>query len=404
MNEQLGSYALRVGIFFDGTGHNQYNLQAGGAGDGESYRNARTNVAHLHALYPQGLVGDRAYCKRYVQGVGTRTGAADSAYAQATGRGTMGVEAQVSQALEWTLEQLDRQGKAVPIEVDLFGFSRGAAAARDLANRLDPGHCAINFIGLFDTVAAIIAPLRGDFDPADARHADLRLGLPAGIARQVVQLVAQDEQRHNFPLLRSGNDIVVPGAHGDVGGGYELSMREQVRLSKPYSSRVSQDTPVHRTPAYAQAAALRESLLAELGEPAPQVLSWEVPAGGGAQKQVYATAYREREVLGHLSRVYLSIMRELGVRGGVPFAALNAEQVQLPGELQVISGKLHEFALGPAAPLRLTAEEQALLRGKYVHTSANWNALRGLDSSALDFLYVNRPAEGGRVMHDNPLG
>ncbi|MCP6037104.1 DUF2235 domain-containing protein, partial [Klebsiella pneumoniae] len=73
-----------------------------------------------------------------MQGVGTRTGAADSVYALATGRGAMGVEAQVSQALKWTHAQLDLLGEALPIEVDLFGFSRGAAAARDLANRLDP--------------------------------------------------------------------------------------------------------------------------------------------------------------------------------------------------------------------------------------------------------------------------
>jgi hypothetical protein len=85
------------------------------------------------------------------------------------------------------------------VEFDLFGFSRGAAAVRHLANLLNDGaggvlpvvcETSINFIGLFDTVAAIIAPLQGDFDPANGRHGNLRLGLAAGIARQVVQLVA----------------------------------------------------------------------------------------------------------------------------------------------------------------------------------------------------------------------
>ncbi len=106
----------------------------------------------------------------------------------------------------------------------MFGFSRGAAAVRHLANLLHddgarllavPCSITINFIGLFDTVAAIVAPLQGDFDPADERHGGLRLGLGEGIARHVVQLVAGDEQRHNFPLVSSGHDIVLPGVHSE---------------------------------------------------------------------------------------------------------------------------------------------------------------------------------------------
>ena len=400
MGKQYSS--VRVGIFFDGTGNNQGNASQ-----------PPSNIALLHGLYPQGQVDDHAVIKLYVEGVGTTTGEPDSLYAQGTGRGETGVQARVKQALVMAGEQLRLLAVPERVEFDLFGFSRGAAAARQLANRLgsDEGlpvelqrARVINFIGLFDTVAAIVDPLRGHFDPADARLGDLSLGLPEGIARHVVQLVARDEQRHNFALVGSGNDIIVPGAHADIGGGYPASMLEQVLLNRPFSSQVTQATPAERTRAYAQASAS----LAGFGEPRARVLTWEVPVNAGraqrdeAQKRVYAAAYREREVRGHLSRVYLSIMRELGLRNGVPFLPLgDREAHRVPDELLGISGKLHDHVL--SGGVGLSADEEALLQTRYVHASAHWNALKGLRSSGLDVLFVNRPAEGGRVVHDNPV-
>ncbi|WP_060508117.1 DUF2235 domain-containing protein [Pseudomonas sp. NBRC 111124] len=394
---------VRVGIFFDGTGNNQGNATQ-----------PPSNIALLHGLYPQGQVGAQQFIKLYVEGVGTTTGAPDSLYAQATGRGATGVQARVSQALTGVAEQLRLLAVPERVEFDLFGFSRGAAAARHLANQLGteedlPAELqrarAINFIGLFDTVAAIVDPLRGHFDPADGHQGDLRLGLPASIARQVVQLVARDEHRHNFALVRSCNDIIVPGVHADIGGGYPESMQEQVLLSRPFSNQVTQATPAERTQAYAKASAS----LADFGEPLPRVLTWEVPANGGraqrdeVQKHVYAAAYRERQVSGHLSRVYLSIMRELGLRNGVPFLPVgDVEAHRVPEELQGVSGTLHDHVLNGGAGL--SAEQETLLQTRYIHASAHWNALKGLHSSGLDTLFVDRPAQGGRVVHDNPVG
>lgn len=417
---------LRFGVFFDGTGNNQHNATAL-AGQGGSYANALSNVALLHALYPVDTTrvdGQLAFLKRYVEGVGTLAGEADHVYASATGRGRTGAEARVAEALQGIAGQLQGWCRAHPqvllerLEFDLFGFSRGAAAVRHLANLLHEGAggllpvtcgISINFIGLFDTVAAIIAPLRGDFDPADDRHGGLRLGLGAGIARQVAQLVAADEQRHNFPLVSSGHDIVLPGVHSNIGGGYPETLREQVLLCKPQSQRVPAAMPAGQSRVQASMSALLATDFAEMGEPRPQVMTWEEPIAGGrpseAQKQVYAALYREREVAGQLSRVYLSVMRELAVRAGVPFAPLGAHaEHHVPDELEVISRKLHAFALGETGQLGLTEAEQRLLRDKYVHASANWNALKGLRNSALDVLFVNRPGVGGRVVHGNPVG
>ncbi|WP_431312435.1 T6SS phospholipase effector Tle1-like catalytic domain-containing protein [Pseudomonas putida] len=422
---------LRVGVFFDGTGNNQGNaapLAATGHGcAGGSYANARSNIALLHALYPCGPVHGQVHFNVYVEGIGTTHGGPDSPFAQATGRGSAGVAARVEQALAEVGRQLrDYRAKHpqfVPtcIEFDLFGFSRGAAAARHLANRLGTdetglpaelhGPRAINFIGLFDTVAAIVAPLQGSFGPASDRHGGLRLGLDTRVARQVVQLVAGDEQRHNFPLVLSDNDIVVPGVHSNIGGGYLEHMHEQVLLCKPHSSRVARTTPAHCTRAHAAVTGLLSSTFASLVDPRPRLLSWEVPVQGSRarrdepEKQVYAAVYREREVSGHLSRVYLSIMRELAVRGGVAFAPLGGDEAhRLPAELLPVSRKLHEFALGQCAQLHLTPQERALLQAKYVHTSAHWNAVKGLDNSSLDALFIDRPGKAGRVLHRNPVG
>ncbi len=136
-------------------------------------------------------------------------------------------------------------------------------------------------------------------------------------------------------------------------------------------------------------------------------MSWEAPLAGGrpneAQKQVYAALYREREVAGQLSRVYLSVMRALAVRAGVPFAPLGEQpEHRLPEDLLEISRKLHAFALGETDQPGLSEAEQRLLCEKYVHASANWNALKGLRNSVLDVLFVNRPGAGGRVVHANP--
>ncbi|CAG8865447.1 hypothetical protein PS627_01363 [Pseudomonas fluorescens] len=426
----MGNQAVtvRIGVFFDGTGNNRDNSVQGLQSPDEapagimggSYLNAQTNVALLHALYPQ---DGCLYLKQYVEGIGTLSGEADSWFSQATGRWDTGVQARVAEAAQAIGRQLQALSGGDPtvvigaLEFDLFGFSRGAAAARDFANDLCGGadsllalalkECpgltgdrfswdegvVINFIGLFDTVAAIFSPLTDTNGMGD-----LRLGLDAGLARHTVQLVAADEQRHHFPLVGSEYDIVLPGAHADIGGGYPEVMREQVLVCKPRSNRVSVGTPVERTAAYAEVIALLEG---EGPWPPARVVTWEQPLEQHRarreepQKQVYVALYREREVLGHLSRIYLRVMRELAVEGGVPFAEVKEE---LPGELEAISGKLLDFALERVAGPGLNDEEARLLQARYIHASAHWNPLKGLRNSGLDLLYLDRPAEGGRVV------
>ncbi|MFS0826691.1 T6SS phospholipase effector Tle1-like catalytic domain-containing protein [Pseudomonas phoenicis] len=425
---------LRIGVFFDGTGNNQANAVSdadnpaqGAAG---SYANALSNVALLHRLYPEGEDAQGAmHCMPlYVEGVGTQAGAPDLVLDQASGVGPTGVEARVQQALQWVAErvrawpQRQSQRPLAGVEFDLFGFSRGAAAARHFANRVvDPADrdaawaatlergVALNFIGLFDTVAAILDPTTRN--PVAGGMGKLRLGLAEGIARQVWQLVAAHEHRHNFPLVASGNDLALPGVHADIGGGYLPLIQEAVLMSQPFSCQVALSTAVEATAAYRNAAQALSALPMEQRTGA-LLRTWEVPGTEhnarreAPSKWVYAAPCREREVSGALSRVYLSVMRERACAAGVPFAALDALRLTaLPGELVPISACLHDYALGRRTSLALDAEQQALLQRRYIHASAHWNAVAQWRDSVLDPVFVNRPAaEGVRKVHANPVG
>ena len=149
------------------------------------------------------------------------------------------------QRLESRLKQSlgkDPKPKPVLINVSVFGFSRGAAEARAYCNwilecckKKDGGYtfCGIpirfQFLGLFDTVASVgladSSPIGGDglMDWADGT-----MEVPEAVER-CVHYVAAHEIRKYFPVstARNGNsypanclEVVYPGSHSDVGGGY----------------------------------------------------------------------------------------------------------------------------------------------------------------------------------------
>ncbi|CAN0621832.1 protein of unknown function [Burkholderia multivorans] len=125
------------------------------------------------------------------------------------------------------------------ISVAVFGFSRGATEARAFVRKLlsrcvdkDGQRCwvgrdlqriplHITFMGLFDTVASVGGP---------ALHLDwgAELAIPPEVER-CVHYVAAHEVRQAFPLdsvrvdrsyPANCEEVVYPGVHSDVGGGY----------------------------------------------------------------------------------------------------------------------------------------------------------------------------------------
>ncbi|WP_421683391.1 type IV secretion protein Rhs [Stutzerimonas urumqiensis] len=471
---------LRIGVFFDGTGNNASNsaigaqCRAAALGIGEqtslaiaqrcefhhldpdsSYGNDVSNIWRLYDLHPdnsgQALPegAEKADSRIYVNGIGTTSGEPDSIFpGQAIGRGSTGVVAKVDEGVTLLVQAVDNFVELNPatvlarLELNIFGFSRGAAAARHFANQIllkDKGPLGelrrtgklgkasgfdwqsdvlINFIGLFDTVAAVGG--WSDWgDPSDDQNADVDLYLAPDAARHVVQLAARDEHRLNFALnrvARPHREIVLPGAHSDLGGGYPAQTVERLYLARPQSNWVVRDTDPYRTAAYHQAQRETERLQrADLLDPkdATAQLRTDVwvqfmPYGGGRDdrmKHVMAAPYLERKVYGHLSRVYLRVMQALAVEAGVPLNPIQEKDpaLALPEELVPISGKL--MAWVKAGSGSLTGEEERLLRRRYIHLSANWNAAAGASGGKLDVNFINAPANPERMRYaDKPLG
>jgi hypothetical protein len=276
---------LTVSFFFDGTGNNF---------DADVGTMQHSNVARLFDSHLLDSVAVGRY-SFYIPGLGTYFKEINDAGHNKLGLG-MGYMGQ--DRLDWAFKKFDEALKEVEaratnptnkvqgIKVSVFGFSRGATAARafvrDLAARCvkaGNGHqlkqqgypIEVIFLGIFDTVASVGLPMSanntpgatsagwystqttlnvraestssgilamafGDpgADPAPGDHdghgswAD-GLQVP-DLVKRCVHMVAGHEVRNSFPVdsalfgtrYPAGvSEMVYPGAHSDVGGGYQ---------------------------------------------------------------------------------------------------------------------------------------------------------------------------------------
>ena len=93
-----------------------------------------------------------------------------------------------------------------------------------------------NFAGLYDTVASYGLNHRGNWfvkNDSEQLHLDAVKN-----CRVVVQFATQEEFRENFSLTNvkksgiRGIDLILPGVHSDIGGGYKNNVRENVLIYK----------------------------------------------------------------------------------------------------------------------------------------------------------------------------
>ena len=463
--EKIG-IALRIGVFFDGTGNNANNTAAGllcGAqhpiapadipascqpymsDPDSSYGNDVSNVKRLSDLYDAvpDAVGEgplkRTSRVVYIEGIGTRSGEEDSKFGSGTGRGETGVAGRVEssfpviqQAISRVL--IDNPGSEIAsLTFDTFGFSRGAAAARHFANEIvrtsrgplgtvlrnlprafspkfnDQYKSDINmgFIGLFDTVPSIAGWSNlGNIKSAVATG--VKLYLDRRFFTDVVQLSARDECRANFSLSRVKADhleITLPGVHSDIGGGYLEEAQECVLVSPMQTLIVPLNTDVTTTSIYRDAVNAKAQWLAK-GWPT-EMLEIVTPDAllmpnspqdrlSSNVKRVYAALQLKRPVSGMLSRVYLRVMHRLAKEKGARFNDIpDTPDLAIPEELQPLCDR---FLAGDYS---VTAQEDELLKLKYIHTSANWNHPLGRkDGSGINAVYINAPTEDSiRVQH-----
>lgn len=209
--------------------------------------------------------------------------------------------------------------------------------------------------------------------------------------------------RWNFALNSMAphhQEIALPGAHSDIGGGYLPIAQETLILSRPVSSKVPAGTPVERTHTWRETEQQYEKWKA-LGFPESQ-LKKEVspirklsPRGVNHPPEdwVLGLVTIDRPIRGELALVYLRVMRELAVQLGVPFNFIDDREraTALPEELQKIAEKLMAFSKG--GRYDLDENEERLLRRSYIHLSANWKPSGGL--------LISKPAPNVRPIYNN---
>ena len=175
---------LYIGMFFDGTGNNRFNSESlyytkvKGNNDRiksseiptqlsftltpekikekdiskinisnrDSYWNPYSNIVKLHDLYKEKSETDlrtkknKYTLKQYVEGIGTEKYKEDSVGGSSIGRGDTGVIAKVERGIKDLVKEkiapLPKDKKIYKIVFDVFGFSRGAAAARHFCNEV----------------------------------------------------------------------------------------------------------------------------------------------------------------------------------------------------------------------------------------------------------------------------
>ncbi|WP_421215097.1 T6SS phospholipase effector Tle1-like catalytic domain-containing protein [Aeromonas dhakensis] len=415
---------LRIGVFFDGTGNNTHNAQAGlqkveqwlletcsdpaqrekelrGCQMGQSpvegsSANDVTNVGKLFEQYD--IAAGPLVAHSYISGIGTRDpiagengpeyrsddtltqgfdldfgGENTSIIGKVTLACTDTILMGIHDDLRDVLPNIDCIHRIV---FDVFGFSRGAAAARHFVNTIDQksdhplvkamanssdirlkagfdwasrDDVRFTFVGLFDTVVSSYNP-------------SVNVQLKADCAERVVHLTALDEVRKYFPLSRITEDaagtcppahfteLALPGAHSDIGGGYysrwslsnpnsDPALFECIELER-FMSVETVTTPDAESSAYQKAKAYAEEkrtlgwvtcinpnlprgAVPPLGAISLKPYSFRRPEGknstGPGKKSVYVEVLMSRVVEGEYSRIPLHMMVEAGRAVGVPF-------------------------------------------------------------------------------------
>lgn len=284
-DKPVESINVSLNLFFDGTQNNKTNTQTGkdykeSNHKDDSYTNDFSNVARGFDATNPAAENQVSY---YIEGIGTDDLKSDDVFPDvALGTGDLGVVAKVTKGCIEGAKAVGSKfkdlNKEINLTVNVFGFSRGATAARHFiyvatspaeifisgsgffaltpydapslknavymkekspladtfgffgaclaAQTLKIASIQFKFAGLYDTVAAYGLNHRGGWGiNGDTKQ----LGLDAigsGRVHFVLQLAADDEYRDNFDLTNInsaglyGLELTLPGVHSDIGGSY----------------------------------------------------------------------------------------------------------------------------------------------------------------------------------------
>jgi len=190
-----------------------------------------TNVVRFFQAYDGNSSGK---INKYIPGVGTRFGFVGAVIGGAFGAGEL-------HRLHVAYEHLCRRWQADDRDIDVIGFSRGAATVIDFCNLIDgrgiclPGtdtvveaNPKIRFVGVWDVVAAFGLANLGLTDFNFGHH----LSIPKGDVQYAFHALALDERRPSFlaTRLRGAYEVWFRGVHADVGGGNERLSTNDISL------------------------------------------------------------------------------------------------------------------------------------------------------------------------------
>ncbi len=407
---------LRIGIFFDGTGNNLFNdakdiaaikvkSSADHQGKNAAYKSElaaynkdqpaaqkedkRSNIAKLYSLYKDSstAVGQKIQIHRsiYKQGIGTNAGEENHMPGLAFGSG--GAK-RINEAISEVMGMLNAHSeKEYERIIDVFGFSRGAAQARDFINTFYYHHGRLKytfgFVGIYDTVGSF--GIAGDNEnykpknPEDLSEHSLawrskdnfepyNFNLCAESANRIVHMTAAHEYRENFPL----SDIAKTtgkhaewqyvGVHSDVGGGYAENYNQEGLdidiIDKKHFNKNKEKKLIRLEIHKAQQQGYQVKI-------EPLAHSARV-----SSVNVVMTIFKKRFVLQDLAKVTLHLMHEEARDKGVPLEDLPTDDsYSIPKELEAYyqHAKAHK---GDTTGFR----GAAAIKEKWAHRSHyDWN-------------------------------
>ena len=404
--------ALEFGIFFDGTWNNAANALQGGGEGSYGPNSGPTNVYLLSEIYKSGRAFDivnedgagicRKFLSEYVPGIGTVTGSDDNSYGAGVGMGETGVEAIVANTclrIGDRIRQLSPGIEPDEIILDIFGFSRGAAAARLCVNAFRQGwidynplfgdrvrgylpedrNVKIRFVGIFDTVASIGL----GFDNYN-HGVNIHLNEGRQVDGAIFHVTADNEYRVNFRLNENlpggGTQRGMPGVHGDIGGAYvldgdrpliegERTYEFPTRASAEEFAASYEDSPptINRAwidEGWVSDADLPDAVQAEISPARPSV-GFNPLLGPVPVYKVDVRRYLDRDwVRPGLGSVSLNAVHHQARQNGVPFLDLpTSQRYQVPADLQNLLSIVRDG--GTLSPL-----ERSRIVRNYAHVSA----------------------------------
>ncbi len=325
-----------------------------------SYEGYYTNIVLMEKYVdPNPPEGYNSTLKIYIEGSGTidETGDETSGFAFAIWESGIPAKVQsgVNDAVAKIKESEDQETIIDEITFDVFGFSRGAAAARSFIHYAlfggdeyfsvkmqlkELGYTVhqvnVCFAGLYDTVSTY-GFWKTVTNIGASNTQTLKLDAITH-AKKVVQLASADEHRKYFSLTNiksarsKGREIFLPGVHSDIGGGYRDNGNENEMIYEDYGySRQDAEKD------------LNERLASGWFKPEEIVLTYEPGYENDESDDNSVINVIKKDISNKYSRIPLHIMTKYARENKVKFKRKLEVVEEIPSELNDIKQQMDNY-------------------------------------------------------------